>query len=246
MDFPRFTDMRGIERDLSGDPAYAKLGKAIRLATLAQSCKSDLAQAVSCCSALRALLASPRKRGTLERSTTENALLFTAVSLYGRATATVGKDQERGSINISAKLSSDQLLDHTALVTLRNRGLAHVYDREIVSDEVWHSDSLFLVERPGGGWLPSAVSSRLQFDIRTLERLERQLPVADAILLQRFHDGLALLQEVMRTEPVPLAVFEGNVFDPVPVFGSPAGVKMALDGMADGHATGLLRGSPKA
>jgi hypothetical protein len=126
MDIPRVTDMRGIERDLSGDLAYAKLGKAIRLATLAQSCKSDLAQALSCCWALRALLASPRKRGTLERSTTENALLFTAVSLYGRATATVGKDQERGSINITAKLSANQLLDHIALVTLRNRGLAQL------------------------------------------------------------------------------------------------------------------------
>jgi hypothetical protein len=245
MDSPRFTDVRGIERDLAGDPAYAKLGKAIRLSTLAQSCKSDVAQAASCCSTLRELLLSPRKRGTLERSTTENALLFTAVSLYGRATATVGKDQERGSINITAKLSADQLLDHTALVTLRNRGLAHVYDREIVSDEVWHTDSLFLVERPDGGWLPSAVSSRLQFDLRTLERLERQLPVAAAILLQRFHDGLALLQEVMRTEPVPLAVFEGNVFDPVPVFGSLAGVNAALNGIEKGHATGLLQGSPK-
>lgn len=79
-----------------------------------------------------------------------------------------------------------------------------------------------------------------------LERLERQLPVAEAIMLQTFHDGLAPLQGVMKAQPVPFAIFEQNVFGPVPVFGGPDGVKMALYGMADGHATSLLRGGAES
>ena len=105
--------------------------------------------------------------------------------------------------------------------------------------------SLFLVERPDRGWVPPAVSLRLQFDWRMLERLERQLPVAEAIMLQTFRDRLALLQGVMKALPVPFGIFEQNVFDPMPVFGGPNGVKMAHDVMADGHDTGLLRGAPK-
>ena len=63
--------------------------------------------------------------------------------------------------------------------------------------------SLFLVERPDRGWVPAAVSSRLQSDWRMLERLERQLPVAKAIMLQTFRDGLALLQGVMKASRFP-------------------------------------------
>src|SRR5688572_16058643 len=111
---PRFADARGIAHDLSIDPNYRRLHTTIQSALVAQSCVSDLTQARTTYEALETLVASPRKKGTLERSATENALLMTAVSLYARATSTSGSQGERGSIFIASKLEEHQLADHLA------------------------------------------------------------------------------------------------------------------------------------
>jgi hypothetical protein len=238
LELPRFTDLRGMAGDLSDNPLYRKLATTIGKAATAQSCASDLAQARTVCQALDALLASPRKKGSIERSATENALLMTGVLLYVRATSTSGGKGERGSIDISSKLNEDQLIDHKALVEVRNRALAHVYSRELVANDLWHEDQLFLVETEQG-WKPAAATKRFQFHRPTLDRLRNQVPVASALITAIFHKHTNRLTELLSSNPVELALFEKNLFDPIPFFGSEQGVLSALAGMPSGSAVGL-------
>ncbi len=223
MTLPRFTDVRGIANDLGDDPAYRKVATTIRKMAVAQSCASDLAQAQTCCETLDTLLASPRKKGTLERSATEHALLMNAVLLYARATSTSGGRGERGSVGVSSKLTEGQRLDHEAIVAVRNRALAHVYSHEIVGDDLWHDDRLFLVETQDG-WKAAAATRRVQFSRLTLDRLLRQVSVARSIVTEAFHKHTNALTELLTSNPVELALFEKNLFDPIAFFGSERGV----------------------
>lgn len=235
---PRFTDVRRIARDLGDDPAYKRLSTVIRKALVAQSCVSDLAQSRTTYEALDVLLPSPRKQGTMERSATENALLMTAVLLYARATSTSGSRGERGPIDVSSKLDDAQLSDHKALLEVRNRALAHVYSREAVADDVWHDDHLFLVETDRG-WKPGAVTKTFQFHRATLDRLHRQVPVAHKLVTEIYHKHTNRLTDLLSSNPVEMALFEKNLFDPVSFFGSVQGVLNALAGMPRGSAMGL-------
>jgi hypothetical protein len=238
MTLPRFTDLRGIVRDIQDDPAYPGLANTIRRASTAQSCVSDLRQAETCCEALEALLLSPRKKGTMTRSTTENALLMTGVLLYARATSTSGSMGERGSTDISSKLDAAQLIEHEALLEVRNRALAHVYSRTMIADGVWHDDTFFLVETDQG-WKPAAGTKRFLFHRPTFDRLRRQLPIAGRLVKEVYHKRLNRLTDLLSENPVEWAIFEKNLFDPIQFFGSEQGVLNALAGMSDGEASGL-------
>lgn len=239
MNIPRFTDVRGIASDLRDEPVYRRLATTIRKAVIAQSCVSDLKQAKSSYEALDRLLASPRKKGTIERSTTEHALLMNAVLLYARAVSTGGGRGERGPIDISSKLTGEQRADHEALLAVRNRALAHVYSREIVGDDLWHDDRLFLVETEAG-WKPAAATRRIQFSRLTLDRLHRQVPAAHGMMTQIFHKHIDALSELLIANPVELASFERNLFDPIVFFGSERSVADALAAMPHGSASGLV------
>lgn len=172
------------------------------------------------------------------RAATENALLMTAVLLYARATSTSGGRGERGPIDISSKLDATQRAAHEALLEVRNRALAHVYARAPVADDIWHDDLLFLVETDRG-WRPGAATNRIQFHKPTLDRLRRQLPVAERLITEIFHKRIDQVSEMMTAHPVERKIFERNLFDPVPFFGSERAVMDALAGMPFGSAMGL-------
>jgi hypothetical protein len=227
--------------ELEADPQYAKLGYAVRSALVAQSCVADIRQAVDCCAALRSVLGSPRKIGTIERLTIESSLLANAVMLYARATATAAKDGERGAIKITPKMTTEQRADHDILVTIRNRALAHVYTAEPIDGELWHQAVLFAVETEGTGWRPAAGSRRVQNNLSTLERLERQLPVAHAMLTAKSRKRIDAITGMLNDDPLPLATFERFQFDPVERFGSAEAVQTILRGQAVGEASALTR-----
>ena len=174
----------------------------------------------------------------MARSATENALLMTAVLLYARATSTSGSMGERGAIDTSSKLNDTQLVDHEALLEVRNRALAHVYSRSLVAEDVWHDDTLFLVETDQG-WKPAAATKRFLFHRATFDRLHRQLPIAERLVTGVYHKWLNRLTELLSKTPVEWSVFEKNLFDPIPFFGGEQGVLNALNGMAHGSASGL-------
>jgi len=237
---PRFTDLRAVARDLSGSPQFAKLDKAIRQTAMVQSCVGDLSLAKTTCEALAELRASPRKRGSVHRAATEFALLMSAVTLYARATRTSGSQGERGSVSIVGKLTADQLEDHEALIDIRNRALAHVYSGEATADGVWHVERLFAVDYGDIGWQPASVTKRFQFNQSTFARLLRQIPVAHALVLARFHERIRQLTDLLNgSNDATVELFESHLFNPVEIFGSVDGVWRALEARKTGSGMGL-------
>lgn len=234
--FPRFTDLRAIAEEIGDEPEYSRVRSSIQRAARVQSCISDLAEAETCLEALDDIRGSIRRQGTNTRLTTEASLLRTAVTLYERATAAGAKQGERGSIQIRDRLSGAQLQDHIALIRLRQKSLAHVYVGEAIEGDVWHHDLLFMIEQ-GGPWKVAFASRRIQFHGETFARLKRQVPVAIKLLQERFHDRLRQLSEILSEHPLPLAIFERHLFDPIAAFGSELAVSNILQGQASGRAS---------
>lgn len=235
-EFPRFTDLSAIAAEISDLPEYRRVGTAIEKAARAQSCVSDLQEAETCLEALDDILGSVRRSGTKTRLATEAALLRTAVTLYERATAAGPKLGERGSIQIVDRLSLEQLQDHNSLVALRQRSLAHVYPNEEISGDIWHHEVLFMIEQ-GGPWKTAFASRRIQFHGEIFRRLKKQVPVALELVQDRFHERLKQISDILNETPLPLAIFERHVFDPVEMFGSKSAVQSVLDGQAQGRAS---------
>jgi hypothetical protein len=238
MVLPDFTDLRQIALALPEQGKFEDLRHAIESVWRAQSCNADLRQAADACDALRELRSSPRKRGSLARATTENALLVTGVMLYARATGTSGKMGERGSIQIDQKqLTSDQRDDHARLIDIRNRALAHVYRDTPIGENFWHEDLIFAVDRAELGWKPAVGSNRISFHLETFDRLLRQLPVADALLMRAFHRRMDAMTRMINAASAPLDLFLRFRFDPLEKFGGVKAVEQILAGIPVGHAT---------
>lgn len=177
----------------------------------------------------------------MNRAATEFALLMSAVMLYARATGTSGSQGERGSISIIGKLTADQLDDHETLIEIRNRALAHVYAGEVTADGVWHDERLFAVDCGAIGWQPASVTKRFQFNQSTFDRLRRQVPVAHALLLARFHERIGQLTDLLnRRNDATAELFESHLFNPVEIFGSVEGVWRALEARKKGSGMGSV------
>lgn len=239
MSLPSFTDLRAVATALAGEQRYDPVTNAIREALFLQSCLADLNQSADCCRALRETLASPRRRGTIERAAIESALLATAVALYTRATATSGKQAERGASQIDAKLSEERKADHLAIVKIRNRAIAHVYAEEPIEGEVWHRDLMFAVKKPEGGWQPAACSQRIQFEKSTLEKLECLLPIAQAEIRSRALKRIEELTRLLNDRELSVSVLNDHEFDPVQRFGSLKIVKDILSGQSSGASVAI-------
>jgi len=238
MSFPDFTDLRAIALALERDGKFKELRHTIESVWRAQSCNADLRQAADACDALRALRSSPRQRNSFPRATTENALLVTGVMLYARATGTSGQKGERGSIQLGEKnLTPEQWADHLALLEVRNRALAHVHRESLIADNLWHEDLVFAVDLADRGWKPAVGSHRISFHIPTFERLLRQIPIAEGLLLRAFHKRMDAMTQMMTKVSVPLDLFLRFRFDPVKKFGGIDAVEQILAGIPVGHAT---------
>lgn len=238
MIFPDFTDLRQIALALEGNAELEELRRTIESAWRAQSCNADLRQAADACDALSALRRSPRQRNSLARATTENALLATGVMLYARATATSGQRGERGSIQLDEKsLTAEQRADHTVLLEIRNRALAHVYRESPIAENFWHEDLVFAVDLAERGWKPAVGSNRISFHVPTFERLLRQISVADVLLMRAFHKRMDAMTRLINEASAPLNLFLRFRFDPVQRFGGVQAVEQILAGIPVGHAT---------
>ncbi|WP_188062388.1 hypothetical protein [Sphingobium sp. KCTC 72723] len=238
MSFPDFTDLRQIALALKDDAQFDDLRRSIESVWRVQSCNADLRQSADACEALNSLRRSPRQQGSLSRATTENALLITGVMLYARATGTSGQRGERGSIQLDAKkLAPQEHVDHTILLDIRNRAFAHVYRESPIADNVWHEDVVFAVDFAERGWRPAVGSNRISFHVPTFERLQRQIPVADAHLMKAFHKRIDAVTHMINVASVPLDLFLRFRFDPVQKFGGVKAAEQILAGTQVGHAT---------
>jgi hypothetical protein len=178
----------------------------------------------------------------VERSATESALLLVTVTLYGRATVTVGKLGERGSISIRDKLDDAQRADHDALADLRNRVVAHVHNDELVAGHVWHRQALYLVE-VDNGWRPASAVVRRTLNHEALYRLERLLPVVHALLVARFHQHTGMIVDLMNEHGVSPTVFNKCRFDAAAFYGSEEELRKSLATMTTGYGAGWFSGA---
>jgi len=240
MTFPDFTDLRQIAHALENNSAFEQLRQTIESVWRAQSCNADLRQASDACDALSDLRRSPRQQNSLARATTESALLATGVMLYARGTGTAGQKGERGSIQLDEKnLTKDQWADHAVILEVRNRALAHVYRDSAIAENFWHEDIMFAVDLAERGWKPAVGSNRISFHVPTFERLLRQIPVAETLLMRAFHKRMDAMTRMINEASAPLDMFLRFRFDPVQKFGGVKAVENILAGIPVGHATVL-------
>ncbi|WP_265571047.1 hypothetical protein [Sphingomicrobium nitratireducens] len=229
MNYPPFTDLLALSKDLKRTAKQKGLKGALLQAWRAEACLGDLLQASDCCKQLRAIVDQEGKSHGPAEQTVIKALQTTAVMLYARATSTGGKGAERGSIQLNKKvLTGAQKNDHEALISLRNEALAHVNPTHKVGDRLWHKVSLFAVRNAHGQWTPAAATNETTWHRETLERLERVLPLAIEFVEEKFKTRLKMVEEIMGEAGIDEAIFRRYLFDPVEVFGSEAIVTQIL------------------
>jgi hypothetical protein len=216
-DLPAFVDVCSLQGELSMRPEFSKLNKIIAKALFYQSCRADLAQAETCVVALKQLLTSPRKAGTLEKLATESALLMQAALLYERATAGNGGRGQRGSLGIASKLSPDLHADHELIVNLRNRAIAHVYHDEIIGQKIWSEQTILLIEQDSG-FRPCVATRTSQVSLPILNALERLLPVASELAKSKTDELLDKLIETLNQNPIRIEMMSRHRVDPTKLF----------------------------
>jgi hypothetical protein len=216
---PAFVDMSSLQRELSNNPEFSTFSRTIKKALFYQSCRADLAQAETCVGALKQILASPRKAGTLEKLATESALLMQAALLYERATSGNGGLGQRGSLAIKSKLPAELLTDHELIVKLRNRAIAHVYHDEVIGEKIWSEQTILLIEQDSG-FKPCAATRTSQVSKPILNALERLLPVASALAKSKTDRELNKLTETLNQNPIGIEVMSRHCIDPIEVFGT--------------------------
>lgn len=235
--WPAAVSLMGVQRELEETKAFSELEAKIRLAMKTQSCHSDMKEASDCLTALNAIRASARGWNSRNRDTTESALFRMAIMLYARATITNTRSGERGPIQIDKRLTPEQLIDHEAILNVRNQAQAHVYPNQEVADQAWHRAEVFLIEF-ADGWLPSAASNRILVAPSMLVALNRQIPVALTILAERSRDRLGeVAAALVRGRGTALNQLMGrHSLDLVQLFGSEDEAKRVLDSARNGNA----------
>ena len=231
MSFPPFVNLSSLAEQLEKTGKDRQLRMALKQAWRAQSCLGDLTQAKDSCSVLRNIIGRPRKSDTPELLTTERALLTMAVILYARATSTSGQKGERGSIQLDrSKLTKEQWADHQSLLDVRNQALAHVYSSQEVGSYLWHRELLFAVELKAGRWKTASATNQVSFHAATLERLERMLPIAHELIMERFQKRMLAISARLNEGGVQQSMMLAHQFDPVRAFGSEQAVRRLLTG----------------
>jgi hypothetical protein len=221
-------------------PQRHQLLNTIKRMRVAQSCITDLKLAKDTCDALSHLQGVELEMPGMLRTAAEHALIANAIVLYGRATSTTSTKGERGAVSIRDRLSPSQQQDHDALVTLRNRVIAHVYADEEVADSVWHQEKAVAATDDGIVWTVSCVTRRKQTDDLTLRRLASIIPVALALLQQTFHRRVFEIVELMHAAHVTDAQFFQHRVDPASIFGSYEEALQSWNGRHQGQQSGLI------
>jgi hypothetical protein len=168
--------------------------------------------------ALRQLRSSMRKAGTIERSTTETALLMQAVIFYERATAGNGGRGQRGSLQLRSKLTDALKEDHDTIVHLQNKGIAHVYHGEEIGERIWSEQAILFVEVRQKGFVPCVATRSSQFSQRIFDALAVLLPFASEVARNKAIRSLEAITKAFQS--VSFEALMKHAIDPIPYFGT--------------------------
>lgn len=224
---PEAVNLTAIQEKLAESGRLPEVEKKVRAALIAQSCLSDIRQALECVAAIKRLRGGDHPTlGNDDLDTAEMALLSTAVSLYARATSTQaqrrpGAKRERGPSQIADAMPAELLEDHLLLLDIRSQAIAHVYFDENLGGAKWHVAALLAI-RCEDHWMPAGMSRRLIFDAPTFGRLDRVLPAANDILKRRVTAKIDEVAQALNKNDSPelQELFKGNMLDSAEFFGS--------------------------
>jgi hypothetical protein len=238
-DIPITVDVRSLYGEISSNPALSGLQRTIKRAMLYQSCLADLRQADSSLHALKKLSNSPRNEGSIDKVTTQAALLMQAVILYVRATGGNNGRGERGSVIITSKLTPELLKEHNLILLLRNRALAHVYHGEIIGDHIWSDQAIFLVEE-GDAFRPSVTTRASQVNTKTAQILAGLLPIAIEIIDAKSSETLDGIVTSLNKHGVAYDLLLRHQIDLITFFGSEARARVFAASSKNGEASLII------
>lgn len=237
---PKFIDMRSLSSECAKSVALRRINGPYQKALAVQSCLSDIRQAKECLNNLRKMKASPRKEGTLEKFTTEGALLAHAIGLYARGVGGSKSEGERGASQVGGVLPAELKDDHQHIMNLRNKALAHVYHGEDFNGAVWSEQIMLMIETENG-FRPMVTTRTTQTHPEAMARLDRLIPVAEEILLKRWRKHIdkmtSLIQALISGEQ-----FYSHEIAPAKYFNGPQILQAIIDARESGEAT--LFGGP--
>lgn len=218
-ELPPIVDLRAVANDLAGHPGLERLVSMIDRVARMQSCIGDLKEAHDCCVAIAETVAGNVRGAPEVLEMLRASALVRAITLYERAVNAASKRGERGSFAIREQLREAEKIDHDALVSVRNRALAHVHVGDDIEGETWHRSLVFAVRFPQG-WAPASASERVHFHRETFDRCCRILPVARALLEARCHAEMKKLIDALCEAQLSDAAFLPHTVDPAVAFGS--------------------------
>lgn len=207
-----FFDLLAYVETIQNSSPHRTLKHKVHTAWRARSCVNDLLQAQSCCTVLKDRRSAGRCAITAEDNIIDKALLNTAVQLYVRATSTSGRATERGSIQISDKLTDEQRIDHSALIDLRNQSLSHVDITHSADGRTWHEVSVFAAHDGEKLHLATTVNET-SFHGDTFDRLIRMLPVATEIVNYQANQKIEKVSEHITSPTFPFRELFGYPLD---------------------------------
>jgi hypothetical protein len=227
-DLPRMADLMAIAKALDERAPGSRLSAGVHNARRVQSCIADLSLAATTLEALGQLQERRGWAPAVHQVAAEHALLANAIFLYARATATGSKSGERGHTSVRERLSSEDQQNHDRIVDIRNIALAHVRPNELIGDELWHIETVFAVETGTHGWVPAAMTRRVQANPSLAAVLRSLLPKAEALLKETYHRRLNYVAQQMNDAADTMPLFEEHLLDPVHFFGSLDEARRAL------------------
>lgn len=193
--WPLMVDAQLLAIALSKNPsAHPDLVRSFERARRAISCAVDLEHAQDNCDALARLEPVAEHKQQFD-DTIRQALMFSALSLYTRATLTNGTQGERGPSSISYDSPYDDM--HKEIVDIRNMVLAHVYIGREVGGHEWHSARVVLVQDEDE-WSPLSLAASSDYSPEAIETLRKLLPIATAQIKQRVEERQNIAMDRLR------------------------------------------------
>lgn len=218
----------------------ARLANTIKNASRAQSCVSDLSLAQNSLEALSQLQNANWNAKPVHRMAVEHSLLANAIILYARATAVGAKRGERGHTSVRDRMDTAHQADHDEIIEVRHLAVAHVRPNQKLSGDLWHRDLVFAVELEDGGWLPAAVTRRVQVHGRMEQRLRRLLPIAESLIKETYHKRLNEIVQQLEQMPDAQELLTDHPLDKIEMFGSAEEAERALGNPGKGRSEGII------
>lgn len=194
---PIAIDLSRLAERLNTESRLPGLIQSVNRARRIASCIVDLEHATDACN----IISNLEKLSLSESNVSliRQALLYSALSLYVRATITAAKNGERGSFE--PQLDPHHYVMHEKIKDIRNTALAHVNLDMVDSGMQWHSACLaFVTNGKREGFFTIAASTN--YDTEAFDILQELIPIA--------REQLMMKQDEAKTKAISMLIEAGG------------------------------------